>query len=126
MNSEKAKKKSPINSTSKRKKKLAIFKRDKGICQICKWPVSFEDCTLDHWPIKRRDGGSYALSNLRLAHSSCNLEIETDQWAVLEERLDAMNLTEQELRFLVQYAFHRHPDSTIAALKRIEERRKSD
>jgi hypothetical protein len=117
---------SRLNSVKRRKKKLAVFNRDRGICQICKYPVTFEECALDHHPIKRRDGGSNNINNLRLTHEFCNMGIETHARTTIEARINEMSLTNDELGFLVAYMLHQNPESAIIALKLIEERRVSD
>lgn len=51
----------------------AISLRDGYFCFICKEPFGKrEKPTIDHWiPLSR--GGTWVLSNLRLAHKSCNI-----------------------------------------------------
>ena len=48
-----------------------IYKRDKGICQLCGSPVDYAEFTVDHInPLSR--GGSNSLDNLRCTCKSCN------------------------------------------------------
>jgi 5-methylcytosine-specific restriction endonuclease McrA len=61
--------------------RLAVYERDKGICQLCAKPVVEEAWqqelwqplypTLDHI-IPRSKGGEHTLQNLQLAHAICN------------------------------------------------------
>jgi len=47
-----------------------VFERDKGVCGICKGPVS-EDYHIDHIvPLAR--GGEHSYANVQLAHPICN------------------------------------------------------
>lgn len=54
-----------------RKVKAYIYCRDNALCRICGKHVWFTDATIDHI-IPRANGGSDKLTNLRLAHKSCN------------------------------------------------------
>lgn len=69
---------------SRRFKMKIVFKRDKGICQICDQPtiraarknkftgqIDGRSPTLDHI-VPRSKGGSSHTDNLRLAHYECN------------------------------------------------------
>lgn len=51
--------------------KLAIYYRDKGICQICKKKVSFEDAEFDHI-ISWSKGGPTTVRNGQLLCEECN------------------------------------------------------
>lgn len=52
--------------------KLTLYNRDGLNCCICKLPItSIKQATIEH-KIKQRNGGSHELSNLGLAHASCN------------------------------------------------------
>jgi hypothetical protein len=53
--------------------RLAVFERDKGICQICHWPVEYDDYHLDHI-IPLSKGGSHTYNNVQVTHGHCNLE----------------------------------------------------
>lgn len=57
----------PINSKTRR----IIYKRDKGVCGICRQPVGNVRFAIDHI-VPRVNGGTNTLSNLRLTHVSCN------------------------------------------------------
>lgn len=48
-----------------------IYQRDRGLCQICYTPVPRFCYHIDH-RIPVAHGGSSIVSNLRLAHQSCN------------------------------------------------------
>ena len=48
-----------------------LFKRDKGICQLCQEPVERKDASRDHI-IPAADGGEYSYRNMQLAHKWCN------------------------------------------------------
>ena len=48
-----------------------IYKRDKGICQLCKEPVTPKHASMDHKkPVV--DGGGHTWDNVQLAHVRCN------------------------------------------------------
>jgi 5-methylcytosine-specific restriction endonuclease McrA len=47
-----------------------VFKRDRGICQICNSPVDPNDYHIDH--IIPLDPGEHSYANIQLAHPSCN------------------------------------------------------
>lgn len=59
-----------------------LYKRDEGICWICNEVVPAPGTTRQTDPmratrdhvIRRREGGTNRLSNLRLAHAKCNTE----------------------------------------------------
>lgn len=52
---------------------VKLFNRDKGICGICKKPVTLEDSSIDHViPLSR--GGKHLWTNVQIAHKSCNAE----------------------------------------------------
>jgi len=62
----------------KRRLKRALVRRDGTTCWICHGNINMslepgeaQAATIDH-VIRRRDGGSNRLENLRLAHNSCN------------------------------------------------------
>lgn len=49
----------------------AVFRRDNGLCQVCGRRVSVDNFHLDHRrPLAQ--GGEHVLSNLQIAHPSCN------------------------------------------------------
>src|SRR5262245_38985411 len=48
-----------------------VWSRDRGICQICGEPVTRDECELDH-KVAMINGGEHRLSNLQIAHMSCN------------------------------------------------------
>lgn len=55
---------------------LAVAERDGWICQLCLEPVTpsgpvMHRASVDHI-VRRRDGGTRDMANLRLAHQSCN------------------------------------------------------
>jgi 5-methylcytosine-specific restriction endonuclease McrA len=52
--------------------KAALWFRDRGICQLCHQPIRLGQLsTADHLkPLSH--GGTTVISNLRLAHASCN------------------------------------------------------
>jgi len=52
--------------------KLAVYWRDKGVCQICGKKVSFEEGTVDH-KIPHSKGGLTTIENGRWSCVSCNL-----------------------------------------------------
>lgn len=52
-------------------KRLALFERDKWICQYCGERVSKDNATLDHY-IPQSQGGSHSKANLRTACLVCN------------------------------------------------------
>lgn len=69
--------KAPLTKTQKKalrhqQKRMRIFKRDKGICQLCLLPFAEgEAFTLDHKKPKK-DGGGSIEENLQIAHKHCN------------------------------------------------------
>lgn len=65
----KKRKQNPNSSSEGKKRKL--YRRDKGICQLCKRPVSFKEMSLDHMTPKSK-GGSNQYYNLQISHSCCN------------------------------------------------------
>jgi len=48
-----------------------IYKRDKGICQLCYKPVTKQDASLDH-VIPLSKGGNHSYQNIVLTHKRCN------------------------------------------------------
>jgi 5-methylcytosine-specific restriction endonuclease McrA len=49
-----------------------LYLRDKGICQICKFPCSKEEASVDHiQPLSKN--GTHTWGNVQLAHLCCNL-----------------------------------------------------
>ena len=63
---------SRMGSKDTRRRRAALMKRDKGICQICFAKIARAgEITIDHI-IPRSMGGSNALTNLQLAHFRCN------------------------------------------------------
>lgn len=48
-----------------------VYQRDKGICGICREPVSLELFTIDHIMALSR-GGAHVMDNLQIAHRVCN------------------------------------------------------
>lgn len=48
-----------------------IYARDNELCHLCKEYVPRKVATLDHL-IRKAEGGTFALSNLALAHLGCN------------------------------------------------------
>ncbi len=48
-----------------------LYKRDKGICGICKKDVHPKDASIDHIKVID-DGGPHTWDNVQLAHLSCN------------------------------------------------------
>jgi 5-methylcytosine-specific restriction endonuclease McrA len=67
-----------ITSKRRRRLRLRIYQRDQGICQICFIRVPFHEATMDHYPVKRRDGGRATFDNLRLACLDCNWSLEDE------------------------------------------------
>jgi len=51
--------------------RLAVIARDLGICQLCGLLVAGEPGDIDHI-VDKANGGTDALSNLRLLHKSCH------------------------------------------------------
>lgn len=50
---------------------LVLFKRDKGICGICRKPVHANQFHVDHiFPLSR--GGEHSYKNTQIAHPPCN------------------------------------------------------
>lgn len=48
-----------------------LYQKQRGICGICRLPVSFETFAVDHVrPISK--GGRHFAWNLQIAHKSCN------------------------------------------------------
>jgi 5-methylcytosine-specific restriction endonuclease McrA len=73
----KKKKKKPVSNIEnpsgfgKRTRKIKLYELAKGICYLCEQKINFVDASVDHViPISK--GGSSTLSNLKIAHSSCN------------------------------------------------------
>jgi 5-methylcytosine-specific restriction protein A len=60
-------------SSAWRRIRLQVIARDGGICQLCGGLVQGEDrdAHVDHI-VEKADGGSDAMSNLRLVHRSCH------------------------------------------------------
>ena len=59
-----------------RKRREAAWVRDRGICHLCKQPVSLKECTADH-VVPRGMGGSTRddrIRNMKPAHMRCNIE----------------------------------------------------
>lgn len=48
-----------------------LYKRDKGVCGICKKDVKPKEASIDH-VIPMDDGGPHTWDNVQLAHLSCN------------------------------------------------------
>lgn len=75
----------------------AVYRRDKGICQICHSPTGNGDWNIDHI-VPRSCGGSNWTSNLRLTHYQCNWErgdeyTNVQQNAMLGVQYDAQQET---------------------------------
>lgn len=50
---------------------LSVYRRDRGICGICKYPVSWRYCEVDHViPVSK--GGKDEWPNVQIAHPQCN------------------------------------------------------
>lgn len=58
---------------SKAQKRAALFRQQRGRCAICDQPMALAASTLDH-KIPRAHGGTDRLTNLRVAHETCNKE----------------------------------------------------
>lgn len=50
---------------------VRVYRRDKGICQLCKRPCSVESASREH-RVRLADGGSTLDTNVILAHKTCN------------------------------------------------------
>jgi len=55
----------------KNTKREIIYNRQRGLCHLCKLPMSPEDATYDHL-IPKSQGGTREEGNVMLAHSICN------------------------------------------------------
>lgn len=62
-----------MKAADKRRAKADVYKRAKGRCEYCNWPLSMEQATLDHW-LSKALGGTNERHNLRLACKPCNEE----------------------------------------------------
>ena len=62
----------PFREKISKQTRAKVFARDGGVCQICRLPVRLGQLwTADHIkPVSH--GGTGVISNLRLAHKSCN------------------------------------------------------
>ena len=60
-------------SAAWRRTRLAVIARDGGVCQLCGELVqgSDRDAHIDHI-LEKADGGTDAITNLRLVHRSCH------------------------------------------------------
>jgi 5-methylcytosine-specific restriction endonuclease McrA len=56
---------------NKKKRKLALFKRDGNKCHWCNTKMKFKEATVDHI-VELSKGGSHHLKNLRLMHLDCH------------------------------------------------------
>ena len=56
---------------SKAQKRATLFRQQRGRCAICNAPLSMTTASLDHI-VPRKHGGTGKMTNLRLAHKSCN------------------------------------------------------
>ena len=64
-----------LSSQSQRKKQLdRIYERDKGICQLCGFPVLREEASRDHIISPLNGGDGKDDNNMQLAHKLCNSE----------------------------------------------------
>ncbi len=61
----------PLINTDEETYRQIIYKRDKGLCWICREFVSFEECELGHL-VDRCNGGIYDYDNLVVMHKLCN------------------------------------------------------
>ncbi len=52
---------------------LVLYKRDKGICGICKRPVHVNQFHIDH-VIPLSKGGEHSYRNTQITHPACNLK----------------------------------------------------
>lgn len=69
--------------------KKTVYARANGKCEICGKPVKFKKMTVDH-KIPLSKGGTNDLSNLQLAHLTCNrakADMLTDEFAELAEQI---------------------------------------
>lgn len=49
-----------------------IWKRDAGVCHICRLPVERRECHFDHVvPVGK--GGPHSMENIKVAHAQCNM-----------------------------------------------------
>ena len=58
-------------SSKRHRRREAVWLKDKGLCWLCRLPVTLEAMTLDH-EVPRSKGGSGSVANLRAAHFACN------------------------------------------------------
>lgn len=56
---------------TKAQKRLALFRRQKGLCAICGQSMTLAEASLDHI-IPRAHVGTNRYANLRAAHRACN------------------------------------------------------
>lgn len=51
--------------------KERVWRKSRGICEICNRPVTLRETTIDHsFPLSR--GGSHTMANVIAAHAACN------------------------------------------------------
>lgn len=68
-----------MNAKQRRRRRRILWMRQKNVCIWCSQPMQMSDdraddyATFEHM-IRRRDGGTDTMRNLRLAHRRCNLE----------------------------------------------------
>lgn len=59
------------NRSFTEEQRVAIYRRDNGICQICQQSVEFQDFEVDHI-ISHSKGGKTTVSNGQATHKACN------------------------------------------------------
>lgn len=64
-----------MNASPKRRQRIrsTLWKQQDGLCALCNEPMTEADASIDHI-VPQAHGGSGVMTNLRLAHTWCNVK----------------------------------------------------
>lgn len=82
---------SPYKTVQWRQLRPVIYDRDRGVCQLCRRPVSTDEYDIDHIVPWLYGGAWFDPSNLRLACRPCNRSRRPERLAA---RINRMNTQE--------------------------------
>ena len=123
-----------MDSARKNKIKLALFRRDgwyinrldswRAMCGFgCGTELVWDSATIDHYPVKRRDGGRMTVKNGRLACEPCNsMDCNHKEVPPKNERRKAKAVRKQERLYekfpdLKPYPIPDYPPEVKAKIK---------
>jgi RNA-directed DNA polymerase len=76
-----------VASLSGLKKLLCLWKRQKGLCLVCRQKVTKQTGWQSHHLIWRSHGGSDGVTNLALFHPECHQRVHSQNLVVMTPRL---------------------------------------